>query len=110
MIRNQRARLRQSVERTKELLPEPTDPFKAVLTEHKPKSKSELEYKHILLHTISYQDNETSWQVQEDMLNEEVTLRSVNGEPVASVGPWKIGERVLPWQAQRLAEFLTIAP
>ncbi len=105
-----RARLRQSVERTKELLPEPTDPFRAVLTEHKPKSKSELEYKHMLLHTISYQDSETSWQVQEDMLNEEVTLRSVNGEPVAAVGPWKIGERVLSWQAQRLAEFLTIAP
>ncbi len=105
-----RARLRQSVSRTKELLPEPTDPFKAVLTEHKPKSKSELEYKHMLLHTISYQDNETSWQVQEDMLNEEVTIRSVSGEPVASAGPWKIGERVLPWQAQRLDEFLTIAP
>ena len=105
-----RARLQQRVERTKELLPEPTDPFKAVLTEHKPKSKSELEYKHMLLHTISYQDNEISWQVQEDMLNEEVTIRSVNGEPVAPAGPWKIGERVLLWQAQRLDEFLTIAP
>jgi len=105
-----RARLRQSVERTKELLPEPSDPFKAVLTEHKPKSKSELEYKHMLLHTISYQDNETSWQVQEDMLNEEVTIRSVNGEPMASVGPWKIGERVLAWQGQGLHEFLTITP
>ncbi len=105
-----RAQLRQSIERTKELLPEPTDPFKAVLTEHKPKSKSELEYKHMLLHTISYQDNETSWQIQEDMLKEEVRSRSVNGEPVASAGPWKIGEQVLSWQAQRLDEFLTIAP
>ncbi len=105
-----RVRLRQSIERTKELLPEPTDPFKAVLTEHKPKSKSELEYKYMLLHTISYQDNEVSWQVQEDMLNEGVTLRSVNGEPVASAGPWKIGERVLPWRGQGLDEFLTIAP
>jgi len=104
------ARLRQSVERTKELLPEPTDPFKAVLTEHKPKSRSELEYKYMLLHTISYQDNETSWQVQEDMFNEEVTIRSVDGEPVASAGPWKIGQQVLPWQAQRLDEFLTITP
>ncbi len=105
-----RARLQQSIERAKELLHEPTDPFKAVLTEHKPKSKSELEYKHMLLHTISYQSSETSWQVQEDMLNEEVTIRSANGEPVASGGPWKIGERVLPWQAQGLDEFLTIAP
>ncbi len=104
------ARLQQSIEHTKELLPEPTDPFKAVLTEHKPKSKSELNYRHMLLHTISYQDSETSWQVQEDMLNEEVTIRSANGEPVASGGPWKIGERVLPWQAQGLDEFLTIAP
>ena len=105
-----RVRLRQSVERTKELLPEPTDPFRAVLTEHKPKSKSELEYKHMLLHTISYQDNETSWQVQEDMLNKEVTLRLVNREPVTSAGPWKIGERVLLWQGQGLGEFLTITP
>jgi len=105
-----RARLRQSVERTKELLPEPTDPFKGVLTEHKPKSKSELEYKHMLLHTISYEDNETSWQVQEDMLNDEVTARSVNGGPVALAGPWQIGQRVLLWRAQGLDEFLTIAP
>ncbi len=105
-----RARLRQSVERTKELLLEPSDPFRAILTEHKPKSRSELEYKHMLLHTISYEDNETSWQVQEDMLNEEVTLRSVNGEPVASAGPWKIGERMLAWQGQGLHEFLTITP
>jgi len=104
-----RAQLRQSVERTKELLPEPTDPFEGVLTEHKPKTKSELEYKHMLLHTISYQDNESYWQVQEDMLSEEVTLRSVNGEPVASGGLWKIGERVLPWQAASMVEFLTIA-
>jgi len=105
-----RARLRQSIEHAKELVTEPTDPFKAVLTEHKPKSKSELEYKHMLLHTISYQDNETSWQVQEDMLNEEITIRSANGEPVALAGPWQIGERVLPWRAQDLDEFLTITP
>ena len=105
-----RVRLQQSVERTKELLPEPTDPFKAVLTEHKPKSRADLEYKYMLLHTISYEDNETSWQVQEDMLNEEVTIRLVKGGPVASAGPWRIGERVLPWQAPGLAEFLTITP
>ncbi len=105
-----RVRLRQSVERTKELLPEPTDPFRAILTEHKPKSRSELEYKHMLLHTISYQDNEMSWEVQEDMFNEGVTLRSVNAEPLASAGPWKIGERVLLWQGQGLDEFLTITP
>ncbi len=105
-----RVRLRQSVERVKEALPEPSDPFEAVLTEHDPKGKSDLEYKHSLLHTIEYQSQELTLEVQEDMLSGEVIYRLANGEPMVVGGPWQVGERVLEWGAPGPASFLTTTP
>ncbi len=101
-----RARLRQSVERTQELLEEPPDdPFKAILTEHKPKSKSELNYKHMLLHTIKYESGELTMEVQEDMLSGEVVYRLVNGEPLAAPGPWQVGDQTIQWGAEALGSY-----
>ncbi len=91
------ARARQTVERTKTLIPEPEDPYDAFLHEHDPKPKSELRYEYQLLHTIQYRSAQTTLYLQEDMLREVVTSRQIDGEEVSVLGSWALDSLVIPW-------------
>ncbi len=95
-----RARPRQRIERAKELLPKSIDPFEAVLTEHDPKTKADLHYRHMLMHTVTYQTKDLVMEIQEDMLAEQVVYRQVNGEPIVARGPWQVGDEVVEWAGE----------
>lgn len=93
-------RLRQTVERTKERITESADPRDEFLHGRDPKPKSALVYEHKLIHALEYQTDQTTLQLQEEMLRGAVLGRQIDGEDVVTPGPWASDELLVPWRAR----------
>ncbi len=95
-----RARIVQTVQYQKKRLREEEATDKPpMLTEWKPKSKSDLVYQHLLVHTIKYTADDLAMELVEDMRANKVLSRTINGEAADAAGPWSSPLLTIPWPA-----------